>query len=98
MRDITEYDKMKASAIQLDGPAREIANLHYNATQVQRSTIGGGTYGAERRIGYRSLREAGFPVDEAKATIRNADKYFMDELGLNLDSPTRIPRNRARRR
>ena len=84
--------------VQLDGPAREIGTPHYNETQAQRSTIGGGTYGAERRIGYRSLREAGLSVDEAKATIRGADRYFMDELGLGLDSPTRMPGNRTRGR
>ncbi len=98
MRDIPGYNRMKAPAIQLDGPAREIGTPHYNATQAQRSTIGGGTYGAERRIGYRSLREAGLSVDEAKATIRGADSYFMDELGLGLDSPTRMPGNRTRGR
>ena len=98
MRDIPGYNRMKAPAVQLDGPAREIGTPHYNATQAQRSTIGGGTYGAERRIGYRSLREAGLSVDEAKATIRGADRYFMDELGLGLDSPTRMPGNRTRGR
>ena len=98
MRDMPGYNRMNAPAIQLDGPAREIGTPHYNATQAQRSTIGGGTYGAERRIGYRSLREAGLSVDEAKATIRGADSYFMDKLGLGLDSPTRMPGNRTRGR
>ena len=95
IRDIPGYNRMKAPAVQLEGPAREIGTPHYNATQAQRSTVGGGMYGSERRIGYRSLREAGLSVDEAKATIRGADRYFMDELGLGLDSPTRMPGNRT---
>ena len=95
MRDIPGYDRMKAPAIQFDGPSNLVGTEHYNATVTQRRA-GGGTYGSERGIAYMSLRKAGISIDEAKSIVRNADKYFMGELGLNLDSPTRIPGNRRR--
>ncbi|KLU74971.1 DNRLRE domain-containing protein [Clostridium botulinum] len=96
MRNIHGYKRRNAPAIQLKGPANKIGTPHYYATKVQR-TAGGGTYGAERRIGYKTLRKAGLSIEEAKNAIRSADKYFMDELGLNLDSITRMPGNRGRR-
>ena len=96
MRDIPGYDRMKAPAIQLDGPSNLPGTEHYYATVTQRRA-GGGTYGAERGIAYMSLRKAGLSVDEAKSIVRYADKYFMGELGLSLNSPTRIPRNRRKR-
>lgn len=43
------------------------------------------------------LRKAGLTVDEAKAVVRAADNYFMGQLGLSLDSPTRIPGNRRQK-
>ncbi|WP_300383063.1 hypothetical protein [Clostridium sp.] len=41
------------------------------------------------------MRRSGLSVDDAKSAIRGADKYFMDELGLTLDSSTRIQGNRC---
>ena len=96
MRDIEGYNRFNAPARQLDGPSTTKGTPHNIATSIQRET-GGGTYGAERRIGYKALRRSGLSVDEAKFEIMRADKYFMDELGLTLDSPTRIPGNRRRR-
>ena len=84
---------MDAPAIQLDGPSNVVGTEHYYATITQRRN-GGGTYGAERGIAYMSLRKAGLSVDDAKAAVRGADDYFMGQLGLTLDSPTRIPGNR----
>jgi len=95
MRDVPGYDRFDAPAVQLDGPSNVVGTEHYYATVAQRR-MGGGTYGAERGIAYMSLRKAGLSVDEAKAIVRGADKYFMDELGLTLDSPTRIPGNRRK--
>ena len=94
VRDIQGYERNAAPAIQLKGPSTTIDTEHYIATQAQRSAFGGGTYGAERRIAYRSLREAGLNVDEAKSAVRYADRYFMDELGLQLDTPLNVPGNR----
>ncbi|MBU3131871.1 hypothetical protein KPL40_05345 [Clostridium gasigenes] len=93
MREIEGYNRFNAPAIQLDGPSTMKGTPHNIATSIQRQA-GGGTYGAERRIGYKSLRRAGLSVDEAKSTIRQADKYFLNELDLTLDSTTRIPGNR----
>ena len=93
VRDISGYNRMDAPAIQLDGPSNVVGTEHYYATITQRKN-GGGTYGAERGIAYMSLRKAGLSVDDAKAAVRGADDYFMGQLGLTLDSPTRIPGNR----
>lgn len=87
---------MEAPAIQLAGPSNKIGTEHYYATSVQRLK-GGGTYGQERGIAYMALRKAGISKNDAKAYVRTADEYFMDKLGLSLDSPTRIPGNRRRR-
>ena len=93
VRAISGYNRMDAPAIQLDGPSNVVGTEHYYATITQRKN-GGGTYGAERGIAYMSLRKAGLSVDDAKAAVRGADDYFMGQLGLTLDSPTRIPGNR----
>lgn len=54
---------------------------------------GGETYGAERRIGYRALREVGLSREQARAAILDADKYF-ESIGVTKDTVTRRPRNR----
>jgi len=95
MRDVPGYDRFDAPAVQLDGPSNVVGTEHYYATVAQRR-MGGGTYGAERGIAYMSLRKAGLSVDEAKAIVRGADKYVMDELGLTVDSPTRIAGKRRK--
>jgi RHS repeat-associated protein len=93
MREISNYNRFDAPAIQLYGPATLKGTPHNIATSIQRQA-GGGTYGAERRIGYKALRRAGLSVSDAKNAIRGADRYFMGELRLTLDSITRIPGNR----
>ena len=93
VKDIEGYNKGSAPAIQLEGPSNQVGTEHYIATTVQRQG-GGGTYGQERGIAYKALRKAGFSIEESKAYVRYADNYFMGELGLTLDSPTRIPGNR----
>ncbi|MHB8875584.1 MAG: RHS repeat-associated core domain-containing protein, partial [Myxococcaceae bacterium] len=53
VRDLPGYDTNAAPGVQLKGPANEPGTPHYEATQAQRQA-GGGTYAAERRIGYKA--------------------------------------------
>jgi hypothetical protein len=95
VRDLPGYDTNKAPGVQLEGPSTKIGSPHYKATQAQRLP-GGGTYGAERRIGYRSLREAGYTKEQARAAIFEADKYF-ESIGVTQDTLTRSPGNRTKK-
>ena len=54
---------------------------------------GGGTYAAERRIGYKALRRAGLDPDEARRAIQEADDYFRG-IGVTPSTTTGIPRDR----
>jgi len=92
VRDIPGYNYLDAPAINLPGPSTRVGTPHYAATQVQRQS-GGGTYAAERRIGYKSLRTAGVPKLEARSAIEDADEYFSG-LGVTPCTSTRIPGNR----
>ncbi len=92
VRDIPGYSQGDAPAVQLPGPSTRVGSPHYEATQVQRQA-GGGTYAAERRIGYKALRRGGLSPADAKANINNADAYFQS-LGVTPSTPTRIPGNR----
>jgi hypothetical protein len=92
VRDLPGYDTNKAPGVQLEGPSTKVGSPHYNATQSQR-TAGGGTYGSERKIGYRALREAGFTREQARSAISEADKYF-ESIGVTKDTVTRVPGNR----
>ena len=84
---------MDAPAAQLQGPSTAKGSEHYIATQVQRQR-GGGTYAAERRIGYKAMRKAGLPQSEARSHIQRADDYFMGELGATPSTVTRSVGNR----
>lgn len=55
----------------------------------------GGTYGAERQVAAMALTAAGLSPEEVAAALARSDAYFMDQLGLSLDSPLRIPGNRV---
>ncbi len=92
VRDIPGYDTNLAAGEQLAGPSTRVGSPHYKATQVQRQA-GGGTYGAERRIGYKALRKAGLDKSAARSSVERADKYF-ESLGVTKETPTRIPGNR----
>ena len=96
MRDLPGYTRSEAPAVHLPGPATRPGTPHYNATQVQRQS-GGGTYAAERRIGYKALRKAGMAPGEARVTLHQADGYFAS-LGVHLATVTRIPGNRREHR
>ena len=71
-----------------NGPEHSLAR----STAVQRQA-GGGTYAAERRIGYKALRRAGISEADARTLILWADEYFQS-IGVNPDTVTRIPGNR----
>lgn len=85
---------MDAPAVQLKGPSTAKGSEHYTATQVQRQR-GGGTYAAERRIGYKALRKAGVSQSEARSHIQRADDYF-GGLGVTPSTTMRSVGNRNR--
>jgi hypothetical protein len=90
-----KYSKREATTVHLEGHAKKAGTEHNAATKVQgeRRALGdGGTYGAERRVGYRALRASGISRDNSKEIIRRADDYFMKRLGFKLDTPTKIPK------
>ncbi|MBS0186415.1 MAG: hypothetical protein JSS34_08915, partial [Proteobacteria bacterium] len=92
VKDLPYYSREQAINVQLEGPSIRIGTEHYKATQVQRKS-GGGTYGIERRIGYRALREAGIKKEEARILVEEADKYF-NNIGITKETQTRLPGNR----
>jgi RHS repeat-associated protein len=87
------YSRSRAPATTLAGPSTKVGSPHYRATRVQEQA-GGGTYGAERRIGYKALRKAGQSPAEARANVERADRYFIDELRWTKATPLNIPGNR----
>ncbi len=92
VRDLPGYSRSGAPAVELPGPSTSVGSPHYRATQVQRQR-GGGTYGAERRIGYKALRRAGLSEAEARQQLKMADEYF-ESIGVTPSTPTRLPGNR----
>jgi hypothetical protein len=94
VRDVPGYDTNAAPGVQLQGPATEAGAPHYEAAQVQRTAGIGGTYGAECQVASMALTAAGSSPDEVAAALARADSYFMNRLGLTLESPLRIPGNR----
>ncbi len=87
------YSYTQAPATQLDGPSSFKGSPHYEAGRIQ-GQPGGGSYGAERRIGYKALRKAGKSPLEARLEIFRADRYYIDQLGWDLDTPLQRPGNR----
>lgn len=94
VRDLPGYATNAAPGVQLSGPSTLAGTEHYAATVVQRAA-GGGTYAAERQIAFNALKAAGFSDSEAAAAVARADNYFIKELGVDIDTQTRIPGNRA---
>jgi len=92
VRELPGYSRSAAPAVELPGPSTQAGSPHYLATQAQRQP-GGGTYAAERRIGYKALRKANFSPDLARSLIEQADNYFKS-LGVGPGTPTRIPASR----
>ena len=94
VRDLPGYNSGQAPAVSITGPSTQVGSPHYNATRVQEQLqYGGGTYAAERRIGYRALRSAGLSPERSRQLIEYADSFF-EAIGVDLDTPTRIPGNR----
>jgi hypothetical protein len=92
VKDLPGYNRGAAPAVHLEGPPTRVGSPHYAATLVQRQP-GGGTYAAERRIGYKALRRGGLTPEDARAQILTADLHF-ESIGVTLDTATRVPRNR----
>jgi len=92
VRDLPGYNTQLAPGVQLSGPSTAVGSPHYIATQVQRQA-GGGTLAAEMRIGYKSLRQAGYSEPQARQIIAESDAYFRS-IGATPSTPTRIPGNR----
>lgn len=92
VKQLPKYNRNDAPAMQLESPASKVGTEHHKATQVQRES-GGGTYGAERKIGYKALRKAGIAKEKAREAIERADNYF-DSIGVTKDTITKIPKNR----
>ncbi len=92
VRELPGYETNAAPGTQLPGPSTRVGTAHYRATQIQRQA-GGGTYAAERRIGYKALRTAGLSEAEARAALARADAFFK-ALGVDLDTILRTPGNR----
>jgi RHS repeat-associated protein len=92
VRDLPGYSRARAPAVELPGPSTRSNTPHWAATVVQRQR-GGGTFAAERRIGYKALRRAGMSAEEARIEIYRADAYFRS-IGVQPSTPTRIPGNR----
>jgi hypothetical protein len=95
VRDVPGYSRTGAPGIQLEGPSTDVESAHYAATQAQRTAGIGGTYGAERQVACMALFAAGCSPAEVSGALSRADAYFIDQLGLDFDSPLRIPGNRA---
>ena len=88
---------MDAPTIHLEGPASNPNTPHGKTRVVQKNiNSGGGTYGSERRVSYRALRNAGVSAEDSKKAIGLADKYF-EKLGVTINTPTRIPKDRIKR-
>jgi RHS repeat-associated protein len=93
VRDLPGYSREAAPAVHLPGPVTTPGTAHYNATRVQRQA-GGGTYGAERRIGYKALRAAGIDPKTARAVMTKADASFA-KINVTRQTCTRLPGNRG---
>ncbi|MCC5847774.1 MAG: hypothetical protein JJU29_06725 [Verrucomicrobia bacterium] len=92
VRNLPGYKTNEAPGIQLQGPPNAPGTQHFLTRNAQRAR-GGGTYGAERRIAYKSLRQAGLSKDQARSEISRADQYFQS-LGVSRSTRTRIPGDR----
>ena len=95
VRDVLGYKKGEAPAIQADGPSTKTGSEHYNLTYDQSHATTGGTYGKEKSIGLSSVeKNLGLSQNDIKTLSNYLDNYFCNNLGLNDDSPIRIPGNR----
>jgi len=92
VRDLPGYESLQAPGVSLSGPSTQAGTPHYLATMVQRQA-GGGSLGAELRIGYKALRVAGYAEETARRAISEASDWFRS-IGATSTTVTRIPGNR----
>jgi hypothetical protein len=92
VRELPGYNAKAAPGVQLEGPANVPGTPHARTRSTQRQA-GGGTYAAERRIGYKALRKSGMASEVARRAIQEADEYFKS-IGVTPSTPTRIPADR----
>jgi hypothetical protein len=95
VKNLPGYNTNAALGVQLPGPSSNPNMPHGKATKVQRQR-GGGTYAAERRIGYTALRRAGLSREESRGHIRRADQYFQS-IGVTPNTRTQYPARNSRR-
>jgi RHS repeat-associated protein len=93
VKNLSGYNPDAAPTTPLKGPASMVGTQHHAATQVQRNTILGGTYGAERKVAFKALVAAEHTPREAVKIIHSADNYF-NSIGVTKDTATRVPKNR----
>lgn len=92
VENLPGYSRDSAPAVRLEGSAFSRGTEHNRATQIQRQA-GGGTYAAERRIGYKALRAAGLSPEQSRQAVEFADRYFQS-LGVTPSTPTTMPKDR----
>lgn len=88
------YKPGSAPTTNLEGGSSVPGSPHDTANRMQQNLPLGGTYGAERDVGYLSLRAAGQTRGQAGANVDRADRYFEGQLGWNRDTPVPPPANR----
>jgi RHS repeat-associated protein len=94
VKHLPNYDSEKARGVRLGGPSNVRGTQHHATRAVQRQP-GGGTYGAERRIGYKALRKSGYSAFDARCAVEEADAFFQS-IGVKKSTPTRIPGDRRK--
>lgn len=92
VRELAGYNARRAPAVQLAGPATKAGTPHA-LTRIAQKQTGGGTLGAELRIGYKALRQSGKSPAYSRAAIQEAADYFRS-IGYGKSAVTRIPGDR----
>jgi RHS repeat-associated protein len=90
VKPLPGYVPGNAPAIVLQGPSIIRETQHGKTRKVQKQR-GGGTYAAERRIGYKALRKAGLKPEHARKQIEEAVKYF-GSIGVTGSTQTNVPK------
>ncbi|MCC6355217.1 MAG: hypothetical protein IT577_15100 [Verrucomicrobiae bacterium] len=83
-----------APAINLVGSKGDRSTPHGKASEVQRLTPLGGTYGDESAVAYIGLKAAGMNKQRATKEVDRADAFFKDQKGWNDSTPTAVPKDR----
>lgn len=67
---------------------------HKAANAAQRTAYRFGDYGIERSVAYDAMRSAGYSPAESAFGVALMDVYYLNELGLKINTPTYKPANR----